>query len=36
MDILHYTVDIKHLLQVQDQQTQINDLKERKTERQGI
>ena len=36
MDILHYTVDIKHLLQVQDQQTQINDFKEREKERQGI
>ena len=36
MDILHYTVDIKHLLQVQDQQTQINDFKERERERQGI
>ena len=36
MDILHYTVDIKHLLQVQDQQTHINDFKEREKERQGL
>lgn len=36
MDILHYTVDIKHLLLIQDNQTQINDFAKREKERQGI
>ncbi len=36
MDILHYTIDIKNLLKVQDQQSQINDFKEREKEREGF
>tara|TARA_R100000951_G_C2639884_1_gene180574 strand:- start:333 stop:857 length:525 start_codon:yes stop_codon:yes gene_type:complete len=36
MDILHYTIDIKNLLKVQDQQTEINDLAKEQRTNNGI